>query len=614
MLENSQNLFLFLFYKNRCRIAFAVILTAAAVVRFGLLATASGSFVRLDTPGYFEPFTRAPGLRWFSFLTGFGYLPLALTFVSLLTVVLVYCAAECWSCSRNAALAAMFFSAFNLTAIANAPLVLSDTLFGFFAAAVFWEFGKFYRFCRVRNFIFAMLSAGIGTLIRPIGLLWFIPASVAVLLMPHCDFRLRIKAFVSGNAVFALTVLPLMLFNAAHGAGFCIDTNTGAVYHQNGAMLLAEINQSSYEEEKHRIDAGLAEEFRNREKYPDAASRERYRKKMFVKLAAAHPAIWLKQQLNWKILIPDAPSYLELLGKTAGDRGTMDVMQRYGVWAGVKHYFAPYGYGDIPWYAVCCTGIMYVFAAFTLLLWIYEWRGKWYFLLLFLVFAEYYLFLPGAISAPRYVIPALPFLAAMAGLCYSRLLAYRPVAVDLGNVCVKLDFRDCFRRLGITDAASLPPDILSVLDCCERGLLTDGEMLRYIAGKYGVSRTEAGEIFGSIISAPVAGMRETLSGCRRFGLVPRMFSDTGAFHLRAVLKSAPFLHRYADGVYSFSAGAKKPEAKMFEAFELAYGKPVLYVDDRPDLIAAARSRGWTAELFVSADELHCLLSKIRRSF
>ncbi|MBR1952299.1 MAG: hypothetical protein IKA32_06965, partial [Lentisphaeria bacterium] len=47
-------------------------------------------------------------------------------------------------------------------------------------------------------------------------------------------------------------------------------------------------------------------------------------------------------------------------------------------------------------------------------------RQKFLEILIFLAFVEYYLFLPGAITAPRYQIPALPFAVTLAatGLFY----------------------------------------------------------------------------------------------------------------------------------------------------------------------------------------------------
>ena len=44
----------------------------------------------------------------------------------------------------------------------------------------------------------------------------------------------------SQGSEYAAVLLPWMARNAAAGAPWCIDTNTGAMLHQNGAMIPAE--------------------------------------------------------------------------------------------------------------------------------------------------------------------------------------------------------------------------------------------------------------------------------------------------------------------------------------------------------------------------------------
>ena len=205
--------------------------------------------------------------------------------------------------------------------------------------------------------------------------------------------------------------------NAALGAGWSIDTNTGAMYHQNGAMILARVNRSSFEEEKAKILAELETEFADAEKYPDRKSRSSYRLKKFRELIFAHPLVWLPQHFRPHILLPDAPTFFEILGVTSAGRGTMDVMQKEGVSAAVRFYF-----GDRLWVLIpvipllCVTLAMYALALWKLIVWAANLRREWYWIFLFLAFVEYYFFLPGPITAPRYQLPALPFLALMAAL------------------------------------------------------------------------------------------------------------------------------------------------------------------------------------------------------
>ena len=63
------------------------------------------------------------------------------------------------------------------------------------------------------------------------------------------------------------------------------------------------------------------------------------------------------------------------------------------------------------------TALLYFCAAGLLVYDIRNIRRCYGEVLIFLTFCEYYLFLPGAITAPRYQLPALPFLCT-AGVCF----------------------------------------------------------------------------------------------------------------------------------------------------------------------------------------------------
>ena len=92
-------------------------------------------------------------------------------------------------------------------------------------------------------------------------------------------------------------------------------------------------------------------------------------------------------------------------------------MQKEGLFAAVNHYFGGKLWVLLP--VVPLLGITlatYLLAAWKLIDWVVHLRRNWYWIFLFLAFVEYYFFLPGPIVAPRYQIPALPFLAIMAAM------------------------------------------------------------------------------------------------------------------------------------------------------------------------------------------------------
>ena len=382
-----------------------LLLAAAFAVRLGvalpgILEDPVARFSRPDTPGYLEPARalaaegtplsagRAPGFPLFAALVfrcfgveAYGALAVLLVLVNTATLIPVWLAGREAGSSTAGVIAAALLG-LNLTMTAQAPMFLSDTLAAFFAA---WQFYFFVRFWKRRE-------------------MWSFPVMIAVAALGAVSL-----------AVFGAILFPRMAHNAARGAGFCIDTNTGAMYHQNGAMLLAKVNGTDYEAEKQKILAELDREFADKERYPDEKSRVDYRLKRFKELILAHPFAWFPQHLQWRILLPDAPTFLEILGATTSDRGTMNVLQAQGVWAAVRFYFDGKLY--LLWLLaplLAVTGILYLAAFGLLVSWFWRWKSKWYAIFVFLAFAEYYFFLPGPITAPRYQLPALPILTLMA--------------------------------------------------------------------------------------------------------------------------------------------------------------------------------------------------------
>ena len=366
--------------------------------------------------------SRPPGTSLFFalfFQRGAPVLAVALCFISAAVVYLVYLAVkEC--AGEKCALAGAGFAAFNITAVVNAPLLLSDTLFSLFAALEFLAFIIFvFRENHRKRYAFlAAVIGGAACLIRPINILHVAVLPVLTLFCPEIKWKKKVAVAAIEVLLFALIVVPWMLFNYSRGAGFAVDTNTGAMYHQNGAMLLAEVNGSDFETEKSRLLEIEKSEFADQERYPDMASQEKFRISEYLKLLKEHPWIALRQQLfNYRILVPDLPTALELLGVTTPNRGTMSVAAKSGLVAAAKHYFGNAWRDLLPLAPFIIIYIeMFIYIAIALYRTIREIKNKWYFLLLLGGFGLYYLWLPGAITAPRYQLPALPVLALFAAL------------------------------------------------------------------------------------------------------------------------------------------------------------------------------------------------------
>ena len=131
-----------------------------------------------------------------------------------------------------------------------------------------------------------------------------------------------------------------------------------------------------------------------------------------------YPFTYFSQHFDLRILLPDVPTLLENFGLTTSDRGTMGVLKKDGIFAAVKHYFGEkwFLYLLLLLPLLIPVMILYLGAGWKTFLDLRQIKSKYFELLLLLGFAEYYLFLPGAITAPRYQLPALPLLCTFAAI------------------------------------------------------------------------------------------------------------------------------------------------------------------------------------------------------
>ena len=177
------------------------------------------------------------------------------------------------------------------------------------------------------------------------------------------------------------------------------------------------------------------------------------------------------------------------------------------------------------------------------------------------------------------------------------------VALDLGNVCVKIDPDGCLRALGVASLDAIPADFLDACGDFETGRLDEAAWLDAFraatGGKFAPDKLR--DAFCLVIGDEIPGMAAFVRSLAASGRRVALLSDTSPLHLRYTLSKLSFAHLLTGGAYSFEAGACKPGAAMFQLFEGRYGKPCFYADDRPENVAAAAARGWPAHLFTTVD-------------
>ncbi len=179
------------------------------------------------------------------------------------------------------------------------------------------------------------------------------------------------------------------------------------------------------------------------------------------------------------------------------------------------------------------------------------------------------------------------------------------IALDIGNVCVRVEPEQAFARLGMPDSQSVLDAAKRLVFELETGKIGEKEWIdgvsRLACGRF--SEEELVSAYNSIIGDEIPGFFNLLDDLIKCGFKAVFFSDTSRIHITHFFKMHRFPALAHSAVFSFDVGARKPDTRMFESFETEFGVPALYIDDRDENVQAGRKRGWPSIIFSSVEEL-----------
>jgi FMN phosphatase YigB (HAD superfamily) len=192
------------------------------------------------------------------------------------------------------------------------------------------------------------------------------------------------------------------------------------------------------------------------------------------------------------------------------------------------------------------------------------------------------------------------------------------VAFDLGKVLVDFDYHIAVSRIAARSSA--PPGGISVflsqsnaIIDYECGRLTREEFYKGARKATGFRGTidEFGRFFADIFTT-IPPMIELHADLRRRGIPTYIFSNTNDLAVEHIRRNFPFFRNFDGHIYSYEVGVMKPEAGIYEALEKLAGRrgaDIVYLDDRPENVAAGAVRGWRAILHETPEQSRAAVEK-----
>jgi HAD superfamily hydrolase (TIGR01509 family) len=194
------------------------------------------------------------------------------------------------------------------------------------------------------------------------------------------------------------------------------------------------------------------------------------------------------------------------------------------------------------------------------------------------------------------------------------------VVFDLGKVLVDFDYSIAAQRIAARSTTSVE-NLHSFLGSSPRlieletGTLTRQTFFEAVCQTTGFRGTldEFSEFFADIFS-PIPPMIEIHAGLRRQNIPTYIFSNTNDLAVEHIQRNFSFFKNFDGYIYSYEVGTMKPGAKIYESLEKLTGRrgaEIVYLDDRPENVAAGATRGWQAILHETPEKSRAALENLK---
>ena len=195
---------------------------------------------------------------------------------------------------------------------------------------------------------------------------------------------------------------------------------------------------------------------------------------------------------------------------------------------------------------------------------------------------------------------------------------------DLGNVILPFEHRQIAVKLHETSRIQdrfTPDDLFKFLfdndrglvNPYEEGLMSSVDFFAKLREKYKLELEfdEFKDIW-NIIFQEDPEVNEAILYLKSKGYPVFLLSNTNELHFSYIMERYPIVHSLDEWILSYEVGAKKPKQKIYDAiFEKtdAVRNEVLYIDDIPTYVEAAKTYGIQGLHFKNAKDLWELLKE-----
>ena len=195
----------------------------------------------------------------------------------------------------------------------------------------------------------------------------------------------------------------------------------------------------------------------------------------------------------------------------------------------------------------------------------------------------------------------------------------KTVVFDLGRVLVDFDYAIAAGRIAAQGTMTLRAigqyiNQSRLFVEYELGTVTTEQFCAEICRISGYRGTPAefGACFGDIF-VPIEAMVQLQATLRQRGLPAYIFSNTNELAIEHIRRAFPFYGNFDGYILSYEHGVMKPDAPLYEVVErlsARRGADILYLDDRPENIAAGAARGWQVILHESPEKSRAAIEKL----